>query len=113
MRARPNGKCRSVGGRRTAEQRLAALRRRGHVAVGASDLRHPRRDPDRARSDHLLRRAEAKSGLGARFALPHVGGMTPKTRYAYSDDVCIAYQMTGEGPPDVIWAPGTMSHLDM
>ena len=38
---------------------------------------------------------------------------TPQTRYAYSDDVCIAYQMTGEGPPDVIWAPGTMSHLDM
>ena len=39
--------------------------------------------------------------------------MNPKTRYAYSDDVCIAYQMTGDGPPDVIWAPGTMSHLDM
>jgi hypothetical protein len=39
--------------------------------------------------------------------------MNPKTRYAYSDDVCIAYQITGEGPPDVIWAPGTMSHLDM
>ncbi|MBS0386005.1 MAG: alpha/beta hydrolase, partial [Proteobacteria bacterium] len=42
-----------------------------------------------------------------------LAAMTPKTRYAYSDDVCIAYQMTGEGPPDVIWAPGTMSHLDM
>src|SRR5262245_18571400 len=42
-----------------------------------------------------------------------LSAMTPKTRYAYSDDVCIAYQMTGEGPPDVIWAPGTMSHLDM
>jgi len=39
--------------------------------------------------------------------------MTPITRYAYSGEVCIAYQMTGEGPPDVIWAPGTMSHLDM
>ncbi|MBX3427966.1 MAG: adenylate/guanylate cyclase domain-containing protein [Hyphomonadaceae bacterium] len=37
----------------------------------------------------------------------------PTTRYAYSDDVCIAYQATGKGPPDVIWAPGTMSHLDM
>jgi class 3 adenylate cyclase len=39
--------------------------------------------------------------------------MTPTTRYAYSGEVCIAYQMTGQGPPDVIWAPGTMSHLDM
>lgn len=39
--------------------------------------------------------------------------MTPKTKYAYSDDVCIAYQIIGDGPADVIWAPGTMSHLDM
>jgi class 3 adenylate cyclase len=38
---------------------------------------------------------------------------TPVTRYARSDDVCIAYQATGEGPVDVVWAPGTMSHLDM
>jgi pimeloyl-ACP methyl ester carboxylesterase len=38
--------------------------------------------------------------------------MLPTTKYARSDDVCIAYQVTGEGP-DVIWAPGTMSHLDM
>lgn len=37
----------------------------------------------------------------------------PITRYARSDDVCIAYQVTGNGPVDVIWAPGTMSHLDM
>jgi pimeloyl-ACP methyl ester carboxylesterase len=38
--------------------------------------------------------------------------MLPVTKYARSDEVCIAYQVTGEGP-DVIWAPGTMSHLDM
>jgi class 3 adenylate cyclase len=38
--------------------------------------------------------------------------MLPVTKYARSDDICIAYQVTGEGP-DVIWAPGTMSHLDM
>jgi class 3 adenylate cyclase len=37
----------------------------------------------------------------------------PITRYARSDDVCIAYQVTGDGPVDVVWAPGTMSHLDM
>ncbi len=39
--------------------------------------------------------------------------MLPKTRYARSGDLRIAYQVTGEGPVDVIWAPGTMSHLDM
>jgi class 3 adenylate cyclase len=37
----------------------------------------------------------------------------PKTRYARSDDVLIAYQVTGEGPVDVVFAPGTMSHLDL
>jgi pimeloyl-ACP methyl ester carboxylesterase len=37
----------------------------------------------------------------------------PKTKYARSDEVRIAYQITGEGPFDVVWAPGTMSHLDL
>src|SRR5215467_5938999 len=37
--------------------------------------------------------------------------MLPKTKYARSDDVRIAYQFTGDGPFDVVWAPGTMSHL--
>ena len=39
--------------------------------------------------------------------------MLPKTSYARSDDVRIAYQVTGDGPFDVVWAPGTMSHLDL
>ncbi|HEY2102460.1 MAG TPA: adenylate/guanylate cyclase domain-containing protein [Chthoniobacterales bacterium] len=39
--------------------------------------------------------------------------MLPKTKYARSDDVRIAYQITGDGPFDVVWAPGTMSHLDL
>jgi class 3 adenylate cyclase len=39
--------------------------------------------------------------------------MLPKTKYARSGDVRIAYQITGDGPFDVVWAPGTMSHLDL
>ena len=39
--------------------------------------------------------------------------MLPKTKYARSGDVHIAYQITGNGPFDVVWAPGTMSHLDL
>ena len=39
--------------------------------------------------------------------------MLPKTKYARSDDVRIAYQISGDGPVDVVWAPGTMSHLDL
>jgi pimeloyl-ACP methyl ester carboxylesterase len=37
----------------------------------------------------------------------------PKTKYARSDDVLIAYQVTGDGPVDLVMAPGTMSHLDL
>jgi pimeloyl-ACP methyl ester carboxylesterase len=37
----------------------------------------------------------------------------PKTRYARSGDVRIAYQVTGDGSCDIVLAPGTMSHLDM
>jgi pimeloyl-ACP methyl ester carboxylesterase len=39
--------------------------------------------------------------------------MRPKTRYARSGDIQVAYQVTGEGAIDVVWAPGTFSHLDL
>jgi len=36
----------------------------------------------------------------------------PPVRYARSGDVSIAYQVTGEGKPvDLVFAPGTVSHL--
>jgi pimeloyl-ACP methyl ester carboxylesterase len=34
-------------------------------------------------------------------------------RYARSGDVQIAYQVTGDGPLDIVMAPGTVSHLDL
>jgi len=37
--------------------------------------------------------------------------LLPKTKYARSDDVLIAYQLTGESPVDVVMAPGTMSRV--
>lgn len=39
--------------------------------------------------------------------------MQPDTRYARSGDVQVAYQVTGEGPMDLVMAPGTASHLDL
>ena len=39
--------------------------------------------------------------------------MQPDTRYAKSGDVRVAYQVTGEGPVDLVLAPGTASHLDL
>jgi pimeloyl-ACP methyl ester carboxylesterase len=38
---------------------------------------------------------------------------TPETRYAKSGDVHIAYQVVGDGPIDVVFVPGFISHLEM
>ncbi len=37
----------------------------------------------------------------------------PETKYAKSGDIRIAYQVTGNGPIDIVRAPGTVSHLDL
>jgi len=37
----------------------------------------------------------------------------PETRYARSGDLSIAYQVTGEGPFDVILVPGSLSHVEL
>lgn len=37
----------------------------------------------------------------------------PPTRYARSGDISIAYQVTGDGPLDLIVVPGFMSNVDM
>lgn len=39
--------------------------------------------------------------------------MPPPVQYAKSGDLFIAYQVTGDGPVDVVWAPGTTSHLEL
>jgi len=36
----------------------------------------------------------------------------PETRYAKSGDVHIAYQVTGEGPLDLVFVPGFVSHVE-
>jgi uncharacterized RmlC-like cupin family protein len=38
--------------------------------------------------------------------------MRPETRYAKSGDVHIAYQVTGDGPLDLVYVPGFVSHLE-
>ena len=38
--------------------------------------------------------------------------MEPETRYAKSGDVNIAYQVVGDGPFDLVWVPGWVSHLE-
>ena len=38
--------------------------------------------------------------------------MERETKYARSGQLWIAYQVVGDGPIDVLWAPGYMSHLE-
>ena len=41
-------------------------------------------------------------------------GMIPQTRYAITvDGVSIAYQVVGDGPIDLVWVPGWVSHLEV
>jgi len=37
----------------------------------------------------------------------------PKTRYARSGGVNIAYHVVGEGPPDLVYVPGAVSNIEM
>ena len=39
--------------------------------------------------------------------------MLPETRYARSGEVNIAYQVVGDGPIDLVFVPGFISHLDL
>jgi class 3 adenylate cyclase/pimeloyl-ACP methyl ester carboxylesterase len=36
----------------------------------------------------------------------------PTTRYVKSDDVHVAYQVNGDGPVDLLWVPGFVSHME-
>lgn len=37
----------------------------------------------------------------------------PETRYTRSGEVNIAYQVTGDGPLDLLWIPGNTQHVEL
>ena len=39
--------------------------------------------------------------------------MQPETRYARSGELNIAYQVTGEGPRDLVYVPGWVSNVEL
>src|SRR5438132_9365254 len=39
--------------------------------------------------------------------------MSPKTQYTRSGDLHIAYQVVGEGPLDLVYVPGWVSHVEL
>ncbi len=53
----------------------------------------------------------AKNHLGPMLSRRVVKAV-PQTRYAKSGDVNIAYQIVGEGPVDLVYVPGWVSHVE-
>jgi len=53
--------------------------------------------------------------VGKRLVASPGGGPTrvPETSYARSGDIHIAYQVVGDGPLDLVFVPGVLSHLDL
>jgi len=51
----------------------------------------------------------ADGGMGQNVVVPEI----PVTRYAKSGDLHIAYQVVGDGPFDLVYAPGFISHVEM
>jgi hypothetical protein len=39
--------------------------------------------------------------------------VAPAVRYAASGDLSIAYQVVGDGPVDLVWVPGFVSHVEI
>jgi hypothetical protein len=39
-------------------------------------------------------------------------GVQPETRYAWLGQDRIAYQVLGQGPPDLVVTPGSFTHVD-
>lgn len=57
------------------------------------------------------------TGIGAQ---PHIFGLVspkvqdrPETRYAKSGELNIGYQVLGDGPLDLVFVPGLLSHIDL
>jgi pimeloyl-ACP methyl ester carboxylesterase len=46
------------------------------------------------------------------FRASTTGDLKPETRYARSGDINIAYQVLGDGPIDLIYVPGWVTHLE-
>jgi class 3 adenylate cyclase len=50
--------------------------------------------------------------LTAEHHRPYPPVVLPETRYARSGDVSIAYQVIGDGPRDLVFVPGIISHVE-
>ncbi len=55
--------------------------------------------------------APSRGCLAARVAAGSGEVDAPRTRYAKRGDVHVAYQILGDGPPDIVYVQGAFTHL--
>jgi pimeloyl-ACP methyl ester carboxylesterase/DNA-binding SARP family transcriptional activator len=96
------------------------LVRAGRVEEGEAELRRALEVARGQGSPALQRRAQSAlarvlRAAGREAEAAAVGGppARPAVRYARSGELSIAYEVTGEGPPDLVLVPGFVSHLTM
>src|SRR2546423_7124064 len=63
---------------------------------------------DEALQTEILR--DAAPGRAPRTGI--TADLRPETRYAKSGDINIAYQVLGDGPVDLVYVPGWVTHLE-
>lgn len=61
---------------------------------------------------HIQRSVAEHTEAGPPIGRPPEEETIPETRYTRSADVNIAYQVLGEGPPDLVFVMGWVSHLE-
>src|SRR5262245_6943971 len=57
-------------------------------------------------AEHRSHMADARNALG-------FNALSPRTQYAKSGNVTIAYQVLGDGPTDLVFAQGWITHLEL
>jgi len=69
---------------------------------------HQSEEREREGSSHRAWRCRWTAGCGRLQT-----GVVPVTRYAKSGEVSIAYQAFGDGPVDLVFVPGFISHIEL
>src|SRR5262249_34015362 len=94
---------------------IGGKRRRGRSGLGdwAFHARADRRMAASTKAKGALEQQIAPSAADGSLRIPWRRSMPPEARYAKSGEVNIAYQVVGEGPLDLVFVPGFVSHLDL
>lgn len=86
---------------------IETLHRRGYRFIGSVDGSSVEQYPE---SETALR--QNRPPLADARSHRHSSTRTPETRYARSGDLNIAYQVLGDGPLDLVFVMGWVSHLE-